>query len=60
MNISEKRVYITRLLAIAVASASFAVTLPATAETGLYQATFIEAYGGPNGSPFPCAMAARC
>jgi hypothetical protein len=60
MNISEKKGYITRLLAVAVASASFAVTSPATAETSLYHATFIEAYGGPNASPSVCVPGTSC
>jgi hypothetical protein len=60
MKTSKKKVYITQLLAIAMASASFAVAPSASAETAVYHATFIEAYGGPNTSHSACAPGTSC
>jgi hypothetical protein len=60
MNVSEKKAYLIRLLALAVASASMAVAATAAAETDVYHATFIEAYGGPNSPPSTCAPGTSC
>lgn len=60
MNVSGKKVFIARLRAIAVAAASLAVSSSVMAETAVYHATFIEAYGGPNAPPSTCAPGTSC
>jgi hypothetical protein len=57
--VHEKKAKV-RVLAIAAAAATFAVTSLATAETTLYHATFIEAYGGPNSSDTTCPPGTSC
>jgi len=60
MKFSESKVNMTRFLAIAVASTAWGITTSASAETTLYHATFIEAYGGPNAPEASCPPGTSC
>jgi hypothetical protein len=48
-------------LTFALCAAAFAVAVPAaTASTFAYEATYVEAVGGPNQSPFTCPARSSC